>query len=62
MPTSQVRDLPEEIYNKLNYLAKKEHGSLAQQTIVLFKEGLENRFDNQINLRHVLPCNRKTKL
>ena len=51
MPTLQVRDLPQEIYNKLNYLAKKEHRSLAQQTIVLLKEGIENRLDNQTRRR-----------
>jgi antitoxin FitA len=41
MTTLQVRDLPEEVYNQLNYLAKKEHRSLAQETIVLLKEGIE---------------------
>jgi plasmid stability protein len=54
MPTLQVRDLPEEIYNKLIYLAKKEHRSLAQETIVLLKEGLENRLDNQSRRRKLL--------
>lgn len=43
MPTLQVRDLPEEIYAKLNYLAEKEHRSLAQETIVLIKKGMENK-------------------
>jgi len=47
MPTLQVRDLPTEIYNQLNYLAEKEHRSLAQQTIVLLKEGIERRLDNK---------------
>jgi plasmid stability protein len=47
MPILQVRDLPQEIYNKLNYLAEKEHRSLAQETIVLLKEGIDKRLDNQ---------------
>lgn len=47
MPTLQVRDLPTEIYNQLNYLAEKEHCSLAQQTIVLLKEGIEKRLENK---------------
>ena len=47
MPTLQVRDLPTEIYNQLNYLAEKEHRSLAQQTIVLLKEGIEKRLENK---------------
>ncbi|MFA6012717.1 MAG: hypothetical protein WC799_22180 [Desulfobacteraceae bacterium] len=54
MPTLQVRDLPQEIYNKLNYLAKKEHRSMAQETIVLLKEGIENRLDNQTRRRKLL--------
>jgi len=54
MPTLQVRDLPQEIYNKLNYLAKKEHRSMAQETIVLLKEGIENRLDNQARRRKLL--------
>lgn len=37
MPTLQVRDLPEDIYVQLHYLAEKEHRSLAQETIVLLK-------------------------
>jgi len=43
MPTLQVRDLPTELYNQLDYLAEKEHRSLTQQTIVLLKEGIEVR-------------------
>jgi hypothetical protein len=31
MPTLQVRDLPEEIYVQINYLAQKEHRSLSQK-------------------------------
>ena len=40
MPTLQVRDLPEDVYIQLSYLAEKENRSLAQQTIVLLKEGM----------------------
>ncbi|MBN1525827.1 MAG: Arc family DNA-binding protein [Spirochaetales bacterium] len=47
MPTLQVRDLPQELYNKIAYIAEKEHRSLAQETIVLLKEGLEKRLDNK---------------
>jgi hypothetical protein len=46
MPTLQVRDLPQELYNTLSYLDEKEHRSLAQQTIALLKEGIEKRLDN----------------
>ncbi len=54
MPTLQVRDLPQEIYNKLNYLAEKEHRSLAQETIVLLKEGVDKRLDNQNRRKKML--------
>ena len=54
MPTLQVRDLPTEIYNQLNYLAEKEHRSLAQQTIVLLKEGIEKRLENKNRRKHLI--------
>ncbi len=47
MPTLQVRDLPLEIYTQLNYLADKEHRSLAQETIVLLEEGMVSKLGNK---------------
>jgi plasmid stability protein len=46
MPTLQVRDLPDEIYTQLSYLAEKEHRSLSQETIVLLKEGILSKVGN----------------
>lgn len=46
MPTLQVRDLPDEVYMQLNYLAEKEHRSLAQETIAVLKEGLTVKLGN----------------
>ena len=40
MPSIQVRDLPEQIYNKIKNNAQKEHRSLSQQAIVTLKKGL----------------------
>ncbi|MBN8707155.1 MAG: hypothetical protein J0L62_14890 [Bacteroidetes bacterium] len=54
MPTLQVRDLPEDIYRKLSYLAEKEHRSLAQEAIVLLKEGLENKLSNKGRRKRIL--------
>ncbi len=54
MPTLQVRDLPIELYNQLRFLAEKEHRSLAQETIVLLKEGIENRIDNRERRKKLL--------
>ncbi len=54
MPTLQVRDLPEELYQKMLYLAEKEHRSLTQTTIVLLKEGLERRLADTERRRDLL--------
>ncbi len=54
MPTLQVRDLPEDIYIQLNYLAEKEHRSLAQETIVLLKEGISNKINNKERRKKIL--------
>jgi hypothetical protein len=53
MPTLQVRDLPEEVYRQLSYLAEKNHRSLTQEAIVLLKEGIENRIGNAERRRKV---------
>ena len=54
MPTLQVRDLPEDVYTQLNYLASKEHRSLAQETIVLLKEGMDSKIGNKERRRKLL--------
>ena len=41
MPSLQVRDLPEQIYRKLQINAQKDHRSLSQQAIVALKKGLD---------------------
>jgi plasmid stability protein len=40
MPLLQVRDVPEELYQKLAQVAEAEHRSIAQETIVLLKKAL----------------------
>lgn len=54
MPTLQVRDLPEDVYMRLNYLAEKEHRSLAQETIVILKEGMDAKLGNRERRRKLL--------
>jgi len=54
MTTLQVRDLPEDVYVQLNYLAEKEHRSLAQETIVLLKEGMGAKLGNKERRRKLL--------
>jgi plasmid stability protein len=40
MPSIQIRDLPEQIYNMIKNNAQKDHRSLSQQAIVTLKKGL----------------------
>jgi antitoxin FitA len=54
VPTLQVRDLPEDVYTQLNYLADKEHRSLAQETIVLLKEGMVSKLGNRERRKKLL--------
>jgi plasmid stability protein len=57
MPTLQVRDLPDEIYTQLSYLAEKEHRSLSQETIVLLKEGILSKVGNKERRKKLLEQN-----
>ena len=41
MPALQVRELPDEIYERLKAVAEAEHRSLAQQTIVALEHFLD---------------------
>ena len=54
MPSLQVRDLPEDLYYQLNYLASKDHRSLAQETVILLKESVEARMANQARRKRLL--------
>ncbi len=54
MPTLQVRDLPEDIYIKLNIIASEENRSIAQQTIMLLKEGLGLHLNNKLRRKALL--------
>lgn len=54
MPTLQVRDLPEDVYNQLSYLAEKDHRSLSQETIVLLKEGIVSKIGNKERRKKLL--------
>ena len=70
MATLQVRDLPDQIYEKLKKEAKKKHRSLAQQAVITLAKGLEAPYnpkerrsilinnlqtDNQSNRKYKLP-------
>jgi antitoxin FitA len=54
MPVLQVRDLPEEIYAELSYLAQKERRSLSQETIVILKNGIAAKLGNRERRKKLL--------
>ncbi|MCK5675138.1 MAG: hypothetical protein KAH95_17290 [Spirochaetales bacterium] len=54
MPTLQVRDLPEDVYIKLNMIANEENRSIAQQTIMLLKESLGLHSNNKLRRKALL--------
>jgi hypothetical protein len=54
MPLLQVRDFPDDIYAELSYVARKEHRSIAQQTIVLIQKGLGRTETNRERRKRVL--------
>jgi len=47
MPLLQVRDFPEDIYEEIIYEARRQNRTIAQQTIVLIKKGLDEEISNQ---------------
>jgi hypothetical protein len=47
MPLLQVRDFPADIYEQIKFIAKCQHRTIAQQTIVLIKDGLEKEIPNK---------------
>ena len=62
MPSLQVRELPENIYNLLQEKAKKSHRSLAGEAIVTLARGLrtsvspKNRRTQLLKIIHKNPC------
>ena len=54
MPTLQVRDLPEYIYQQIVDLAKAERRSITQQTIVLLEKALEIEKQNKNQRKKLL--------
>jgi plasmid stability protein len=46
MPLLQVRNCPEDIYNKLVIIARKEHRTIAQQTVEILEKSLDQEQSN----------------
>jgi plasmid stability protein len=54
MPSLQVRDLPQDIYEALVLVAHAENRSLAQQTVVMLRTALDLKESRQARRRAVL--------
>lgn len=54
MPSLQVRELPENIYQLLQETAKKEHRSLAQEAVVTLARGLQASLSNKDRRKKLL--------
>ena len=54
MPLLQVRDFPADIYEEIIFEAKQQNRTIAQQTIVLIKKGLDEEVSNQERRRRLL--------
>ncbi|MDR2479123.1 MAG: hypothetical protein LBD48_07410 [Treponema sp.] len=54
MPLLQVRDFPEDLYAEIGFMAKQEHRTISQQTIVLIKQGLGKTETNKERRKRIL--------
>ena len=54
MPLLQVRDFPADIYEEITFEARRQNRTIAQQTIVLIKKGLDEEISNQERRRRLL--------
>ncbi|MDR0300776.1 MAG: hypothetical protein LBI04_00490 [Treponema sp.] len=54
MPLLQVRDFPEDIYEEITFEARRQNRTIAQQTIVLIKKGLNEEVSNKERRRLAL--------
>ena len=54
MPLLQVRECPEDIYNRIASVAKKQKRTIAQQVVVLLEKGLGQESSNMERRRQLL--------
>ena len=47
MPLLQVRDFPEDVYEEITYEAHRQNRTIAQQTVILIKKGLNKEIPNK---------------
>jgi plasmid stability protein len=51
MPLLQVRDCPEDVYQKLRFQAERDNRSVPQEAVVLLRDALQIR-----DARHSINC------
>lgn len=54
MPSLQVREVPQHIYDQIAFRAKAEHRSIAQETVSLLAKGLECELNPRDRRRNIL--------
>ena len=54
MPTLQVENIPNDVYARIQLLAREEQRSITEQTIILLKKSLGENEDNKNKRRTVL--------
>jgi plasmid stability protein len=62
MPLLQVRDLPEDVYEKLSMVAAADNRSIAQETIVLLRKALGMKEERTARRRKLFEEMRSRKL
>jgi plasmid stability protein len=62
MPLLQVRDLPEDVYEKLSMVAAADNRSIAQETIVLLRKALGMKEERTARRRKLFEEMRYRKL
>ena len=62
MPLLQVRDFPADIYEEISFEARRRNRTIAQQTIVLIKKGLDEEISNQERRRIAVEKSRERKI
>jgi hypothetical protein len=61
MSILQVKDIPDELYEELRKIAKQEHRSISQQTIVAIKQHIHNHNSDRDAARSVSVSDEATR-
>jgi len=62
MPLLQVRDMPQDLYEKLSQVAASENRSIAQETIYLLKKALNYKEERIARRRKLLEEIKKARI